>query len=354
MERHWVLVPILVILTDSRSIVSKRLRHVAKAGSPFMDDLEPVAPLDAFGGASEVIDTGRPRQGGARRPALYVPPYLYPDAFPSTASDRCRCEAPKREELTKEDRLWASEVSKQLGLPLAQVMEPRDFRGVAHCDCGSAPPAGQVFRYVKSTGSENRSGFVLESADPTFPFGSFWEPEVVNSAGLVAPGDRQDQWPVQAPYDEVDLDEEAYAKHDQIPRKFARYFDQLESRRSCEGEDCMSPCAAGDKVLLQLGNLRRNATVLWAAGANAAQIEFSTGQSEGSACPVEAGCSLLRVCASADQLQCVAQEAQEQLAWNGQVERHFKCPEGTQACKTVQQVVQGLYLRKDGKTCRTI
>ncbi|CAK9024411.1 unnamed protein product [Durusdinium trenchii] len=101
-----------------------------------MDDLEPVAPLDAFGGASEVIDTGRPRQGGARRPALYVPPYLYPDAFPSTASDRCRCEAPKREELTKEDRLWASEVSKQLGLPLAQVMEPRDFRGVAHCRLG--------------------------------------------------------------------------------------------------------------------------------------------------------------------------------------------------------------------------
>eukprot|EP00913_Durusdinium_trenchii_P032478 g30407.t1 len=190
-------------------------------------------------------------------------------------------------------------------------MEPRDFRGVAHCDCGSAPPAGQVFRYVKSTGSENRRFLGRKSADPTFPFGSFWEPEVVNSAGLVAPGDRQDQWPVQAPYDEVDLDEEAYAKHDQIPRKFARYFDQLESRRSCEGEDCMSPCAAGDKVLLQLGNLRRNATVLWAAGANAAQIEFSTGQSEGSACPVEAGCSLLRVCASADQLQCVAQEAQD-------------------------------------------
>eukprot|EP00434_Breviolum_minutum_P015559 symbB.v1.2.013702.t1/scaffold974.1/size359025/9 len=305
MQRHWFLVPLLLVVpVTSRSIGSKRLRHAASKaahkGSPFLDDLEPIAPLDAVGTAGnghEIVDAGIPRQGGARRPALYVPPYLYPDAFPSTASDRCRCEAPKKEELTKEDKLWAREVAKQLGLPLAQVMEPRDFRGVAHCDCGNAPTAGQVFRYVKST-AENSSVFTLEGADPTFPFGSYWEPEVVNSAGLVAPGDalQKHQFPLQAPFDEVDQDKEIYAKHDRIPLKYARYFDQLESRLP-ECQDCTSACTAGDQVLFQLGNLQRNATVVLAAGANAAQIEFLTGL-EGGACPVEAGCSMLRVCTS--------------------------------------------------------
>lgn len=366
MQWHWLLVPFLLVSAASRSIVSKRLRQVAhgsstvkgeQRGSPFLDDLEPVAPLDALGTAEAVIETGIPRQGGARRPALYVPPYLYPDAFPSTGSDRCRCEAPRKEELTKEDKLWAREVAKQLGLPLAQVMEPRDFRGVAHCDCGNAPPSGQVFRYVKST-AQNSSSYTLESADPTFPFGSYWEPEVVTSAGLVAPGDslERTQWPLQAPFDEVGQDKDIYAKHDQIPVKYARYFDQLESRLQKDCEDCTSPCAAGDQVLFQLGNLQRNATYVAAAGANAAQIEFLTGSASGAACAVEAGCSLLRICTSQSERgpSCMAQEAEEQLSWNGHIERKFSCPAGTQACKSVQQVVQGIYLRKGGKTCRAI
>jgi len=331
-----------------------------RAHSPFMDDLEPVAPLDQLAEPGAISAAGVPRQGGARRPALYVPPYLYPDAFPASAKDVCHCDAPKEEKLTKEEEIWAAEVAKQLNLPLAQVMHPSDFKGVAHCDCGRSKPAnGRVFRYVRSAATANSSGFTLQGADPTFPHGSYWEPEVVNSGGLMAPGDRlrPEDLPPQAPYDEVDLDENL-AEHDRIPKKFAKYLDQVESHRGCDGsmESCTSLCSAGDSVLLDLGNAQREAQVLGTSAGNALEIEFATGL-EGEICDVDAGCSLFRVCApqpglGARSLRCGVQESEEKINWKGHVERHFSCPKNTVACKRVRQVVQGLFLRKEGKPCQ--
>ncbi|CAJ1454272.1 unnamed protein product [Effrenium voratum] len=305
----------------------------ALVGFP-LDDLEPVAPLDRLSETQAVGPAGvASPTGGSRRPALYVPPYLYPDAFPRSASDQCKCEAPKQEELSEEDHRWAAEVAKQLNLPLAQVMEPNSVKGIAHCDCGSAPAAGQVFRYVKATAG-NSSGFTLKSADFTFPLGSFWEPEVIH-AGLIAPGDRlpKEDLPPQAPYDEVSLGEDAYAKEDRIPTKFARYFDQLEKREGCEG-DCRSPCRAGDEVQFQLGNVLRPASILATSAGDAAEIQFTTGL-EGGACPAEAGCSLWRVCAPVDTTrQCVAQNSEErrvfQLQATSDLRVLLRCKKPTQ------------------------
>ncbi|CAJ1405742.1 unnamed protein product [Effrenium voratum] len=113
-----------------------------------------------------------------------------------------------------------------------------------------------------------------------------------------------------APYDEVSLGEDAYAKEDRIPTKFARYFDQLEKREGCEG-DCRSPCRAGDEVQFQLGNVLRPASILATSAGDAAEIQFTTGL-EGGACPAEAGCSLWRVCAPVDTTrQCVAQNSED-------------------------------------------
>ncbi|CAE7032071.1 asl1 [Symbiodinium natans] len=369
MERRTSALAALALLVASTDVHTRNLRsgaHVqlgeVRAHNPFIDDLEPVAPLDAVAAPGAIAAAGIPRQGGARRPALFVPPYLYPDAFPASAKDVCHCDAPKEEKLTKEEELWAAEVAKQLNLPLSQVMHPSDFKGVAHCDCGSAEQAkGRVFRYVKAQAANN-SSFTVEGADPTFPHGSYWEPEVVGSSGLMAPADqlRPEDLPPQAPYDEVDLAINL-AKHDRIPKKIARYLDQVESRSSsCDDatQPCPTDCAAGDAVSFELGNARRAATVLATAAGNALEIEFATGLAEGDVCEAEAGCSLFRVCAPKPGLgaqaprQCVAQDSDERLSWQGHVERHFQCPENTAGCKRVRQVVQGLYLRKEGKPCR--
>lgn len=370
MERRaralWALAALSVASAEEHS---RHLRSGAqtqigevKAHSPFIDDLEPVAPLDAVAAPGAVAAAGIPRQGGARRPALYVPPYLYPDAFPASAKDICHCDAPKEEKLTKEEELWAAEVAKQLNLPLSQVMHPTDFKGIAHCDCGAAEKAdGRVFRYVK-TQATNSSGFTVAGADPTFPHGSYWEPEAVDASGLMAPADqlRPEDLPPQAPFDEVDLASNL-AQHDKIPKKIAKYLDQVESRSSnCDDptKPCSADCSAGDAVSFELGNTRRAATVLATAAGNALEIEFATGLAAGDVCAAEAGCSLFRVCApkpglgAAAPRQCVAQDSDERLSWQGHIERHFQCPENTAGCKRVRQVVQGLYLRKEGKPCR--
>eukprot|EP00930_Biecheleria_cincta_P046225 TRINITY_DN31881_c0_g1_i1.p1 TRINITY_DN31881_c0_g1~~TRINITY_DN31881_c0_g1_i1.p1 ORF type:complete len:400 (-),score=83.85 TRINITY_DN31881_c0_g1_i1:28-1227(-) len=339
---------------------------------PFLDDMEPVAPFDRVappGGPNEaatakIAVAGGPELGATRRPALYIPPYLYPDAFPSVQGSSCVCEAPKVEKPTKKDEIWAAEVAKQLGLPLSQVMTPNDFKGIASCDCGDAKPSdGQVYRWVKiQANGSGSSAFSLSPADGSFPSGSYWKPDVVSRAGLVAPEDRLPaaSFPVQAPYDEVELGAENLAVGDQISPKFARYLDQVDGRAS--DSESLVPCGAGDKVHFEVGNTRKEVLVLAAGDGNTVQIQAET-STEGEECQLKDSCSTFRVCKpqavegsdkKKQRGRCVAQVSEEFKTWDDHVERKFSCPTGTAVCKSVKQVVQANYLKKDGKLCKPV
>jgi len=334
-----------------------------------LDDMEPVAPFDRVAppgdpdesSTAKVAAAGGVNLGGARRSALYVPPYLYPDAFPGSQGDSCFCKEPNITKPTKEEEIWAKEVAKQLNMPESQVVGPDDFKGTTTCDCGTTKPAnGQVYRWVKSQPKTKGDAFSLSPADPTFPSGEYWEPELVSSGGLVAPGDRlpKASFPPQAAFDDIPLGTGHLALGDHISNRYSRYIDQLDKKElECDtiSADCTLPCMAGDKVSLRLGNLKREAEVLSAQGGNTVEISFQTAES-GAECPPEAGCSAFRICVSEEKSgngRCIAQEAEESMDWNDSIKRTFGCPKGTNVCKTVQQLVHATYLKKDGKFCRS-
>lgn len=345
-----------------------------------LDDAEPVAPFDRVSPSgveepTQVAPAGRPTAastgGGNRRPAIFVPPYLYPDAYPKAASDVCNCKVPEEKPLTPEEQSWAEEVAASMGLPLSQVLGPRETIGVTTCDCGSASSSkGQVWRWVKRTPWANGTGFTLESRDPTFPNGDYWEPEFfgINDGGLIAPLDASGSTdlPEQAPFDRVDPVVGAVSSADKLPPRFSRFLDQLEARKAeCDhfSERCTSACKKGDEVLYTLGNTQINATIIETSAGNLAQIEYETATgkktlAETTACPLQALCSPFRPCVAFDAAgaptRCEQVQVEIKPLWNDGYLSLASCSNTTTVCKTIQQQVQATYLRKDGKVCRAV
>eukprot|EP00933_Yihiella_yeosuensis_P005045 TRINITY_DN109461_c0_g1_i1.p1 TRINITY_DN109461_c0_g1~~TRINITY_DN109461_c0_g1_i1.p1 ORF type:complete len:425 (+),score=99.99 TRINITY_DN109461_c0_g1_i1:53-1327(+) len=359
-------------------------RLVPVAPPPITDDVMPVAPFDSVAGpdadGTTIDAAGATPQGdaGTQRPALYVPPYLYPDAFPSSSRNRCVCKAPKVEKATPEEKQWAREVARTLGVPISQVMKPADFVGIAKCDCGDAPRLstrgqGQLFRWVKSVPFSNGTGYELRESDPSFPNGNYFEPEVqgVTKSGLVAPldGFAGSKLPVQAPMDAMPNFQGKLAIGDFVDKDFSRYLDQLQQKKAeCDqlSEECTNPCKAGDKVVFELGNARVMASIVSTSVGNAATIEYQAHASLGVAktveCPIEAGCSIFRPCLPNElkdgvKHRCQKQEseASHDIVDETLVVVTTKCPGNTTVCKMIKQEVMATYLRtQDGKLCRAV
>merc|ERR1719215_2088416 len=81
-------------------------------------------------------------------------------------------------------------------------------------------------------------------------------------------------------------------------------------------------------------------------------------------CPLAASCTLFRMCrkvpgqilsAQAKPVagsECMEQVAKTSFDWDGTMHKWLKCPRGTMACSTVQQMLSASSLKKGDKACR--
>lgn len=332
-------------------------------------NLEPTAPADAVTGwqdsAFDVQDagvySGPPRQLGERN-ALYVPPYLYPDAFPTTAKFACQCKDPVPDAPTPQQLEWAEKVAKQLGVKLADVLSPSPSAGsITTCDCGGSAPAagGTPYRFVRATPTGDRQ-YTLSAADGTVGNGNYWVPSAA-PGGVVAPLDRlpESQYPAQALGDVSDPSA-AVAVGDRVPEKLARYMDQVQARSdaNCVGDNCGVACAAGDTVSLALGNLAQQASIVRKLPGGMFEVSYSPVLmdigSVTTACSLQAGCSMFHPCKSnRPGMPCVAQQVQEdKINFGGSIDRSMACPAGTKACSTLNEMISTRFLSKNGSPCR--
>lgn len=329
-------------------------------------DNQEVASMDRVGAqdASSAVTAGSdgapPPGPGMMRRAIYIPPYLYPDAFPEVSGSPCVCQAPESKPPTKEQLDWARTVAESLGLTVSQVLGPTGHQGLLTCDCGSAPANGQVTRWVRDQPLAGSAKFQLTAADRTVGHVNYWRPDA-SPGGLVAPMDAlpDSDYPLQAKGDRVAQEVIDAARGDRVPANVARYMGQSDQRRACDGvsRDCTELCKAGDKVSLLSGNLQLKATVVSLAAGGGVQVKFSPSStalaSDAVPCPLEAGCSNFRPCRPVNSAKrCAKLVAENKLDLNGFVKTTLTCPKDTVACGTVKQVVQPRFLQKGGKMCR--
>lgn len=299
-----------------------------------MDNLNPVAPYDevAHNNAQEVIHEGSGKD--AAKGMLFVPQYLIPDAFPAIEGSECMCQIPDS--------------------PGANVK----------CDCPMSERGAnhlEVFHWAVEEPVPGTKNFTVRPADITFSDGNYWQPPIKD--GLVAPEDRlpEEDYPIQAlgdhlPYSRLPVS----AREDEIPRSFARYIDQVETRkRQCDtvSKNCTTNCAPGEPVLAKVGNTQFNATVVSTHLGNAITIQFEpvmalTSQSRFD-CTLQSSCSIYRFCVDGNN-QCVEIEDKMRRDSFGNVQEHHECPPGTEVCKSVQQVVSATTLSKGGKACKAV
>jgi len=334
----------------------------------FLDDLEPVAPMDristvATEGIGQLIGTGHIFSQPSKS-AQYVQPFLFPDAFPAVHGPVCNCQTPPVMVPTDADREWAAAAAKQIGMPVTLPNSP-GVRGRTICTCdGKNAGASHWTR----TGPTNMGkNFSLVPADATYGQGNYWVPSLAD--GLASPMDRLPPWhyPVQAHADHIEQ-VPSIATEDYISRKYARYVDQLEGRKeACDkvSKRCTVPCGPDDIVVLNLGNTQVLATIVSADPASGAfTVRFTPTAAQGVAdaksCPLKNECTAFQMChghpvslgKASKTAVCVHQKVSTSHNWKGLLERRWACPPGTTMCSTVEQTVTGDALSLSGKACR--
>jgi hypothetical protein len=291
---------------------------------------------------------------GGFRDALYVPPYLYPDAFPTVEGPTCKCREPKETEPTEEQEELSANVAKSLGVDMADLPQPIYARGENKCVCDGNGEG--TFHWVKLEAAGGRN-YTLTPADTTYNAGDYWGPKV--HGGLVAPEDRMpsQDYPLQAKGDRV-RPLPAMAHEDRVKVKFAKYIDQLEARnRECDtvSEACTTPCRPGDNVTVVLGNTEIDAQVISTHVGNAMRVEFTPTAARGAdrtvPCPVTAGCSAFRLCHQPGTYNCVEAKDVKDHDFAGLLRVRHQCPKGFFTCSYVQEIVAASYARKDGWAC---
>eukprot|EP00927_Polykrikos_kofoidii_P079224 TRINITY_DN76000_c0_g1_i1.p1 TRINITY_DN76000_c0_g1~~TRINITY_DN76000_c0_g1_i1.p1 ORF type:complete len:413 (+),score=51.23 TRINITY_DN76000_c0_g1_i1:71-1309(+) len=291
-----------------------------------LDDLEPVAPMDsvAWGGgvSGPVVEQHFSAHG--MKDAVYVPPYLRPDAFPTIFGEHCDC---------------------------GKSQEGLDF---VNCTCtgGDGLESAKFRRMIPVY---NSSDFKLVPADMTYSGGDYFGPHIHDS--LAAPHDRLPiaDYPLQARADAVNL-VPAAAREDRISTKFARYIDQVEKRsRDCDNvsPECTVPCKAGDNVILTVGNMFGNATVVSAHVGNALTVKTVTSDSsDGVPCAANVGCTIFRPCL-AQGMPCFEKQPTMYKDFMGNLRTgNSVCPEGTKPCSSIEQMVSATFATKGGKACQ--
>lgn len=289
---------------------------------PFLDNLEPVAPMDRLKNGDGAYDMD----------AVYVPKYLNVDGFPTVAGKGCKCQA-------------------------ATAADPR-----IKCECGNSSDTDH-YTWLKDTPVFSVNGsnkYTLEPADITYHQGDYWDPDI-KSGGVVSPSDAlpRANYPNVAPEDRI-FPLPASAEGDRIGIKYARYMDQVRTRvEECDtvSKECTVPCKPGDAVVMGIGNTETNVKVSKTFAGNAAQVTFTpsaaNGASATASCPVDASCSIFRYCRAPGKA-CVNHKDVQSHNWAGTLVTTHVCPAGTQVCGTISQVVMATMLKKDGKACKAV
>jgi len=315
----------------------------------FLDNLEPVAPMDSVSPPGSVTTLGLEPMPGEHHNSVFVPPYRNPDPFPTTLGHHCHCTLPKPVEVTSEQKDWARSVAKQLGIRVKELPRPMSPEGRMKCTCSGDGHA----LWTRWEPVPNSRNFTLESADITFPAGNYWSPSL--KGGLAAPEDKLplEQYPLQAPSDRITI-LPGVAQEDRVPLKYTRYMDQVSARsESCEGDGvsqrCTTECFPGDVVEAHLGSMRLDARIVSTHEASSAVIEYIPSAAQHATdtveCPLEAGCTSFRVCRQAGSW-CVQQETEHPRDFLGNLHLKMSCPPETQVCRAIQQLVGGKFLRK--------
>merc|ERR1719482_96357 len=206
-----------------------------KYNFPFLDNMEPVAPMDRVNNGDGVADLD----------PKYISKYQNPHMFPVVHGNGCECQKPEK----PEDKL--------------------------KCDCGKTKKDDH-YTWLKDTPVPGTNKYTLEPADITYRQGNYWDPE--HRQGMVAPADAlsTENYPNQAPGNKI-FPLPAAALGDRIGVRFARYIDQVHDKASeCDkvSSECTVKCGPGDKVVIIDGNFRSNATVKAIHAANVLLVEM--------------------------------------------------------------------------------
>jgi len=287
----------------------------------YLDDLEPVAPEDA------IVTAGGSGHVDGYVDALFLPPYLYPDAFPTVVGGGCNC--------TNGNSTHS-----------------------AKCSCAKTTNTTDQpsYHWYRITPVFNSTNYTLGPADITYNEGDYWHPKV--RGGIVAPSDRLPPkfYPVQAPEDRI-RPLPATAREDRIGRKFARYIDEVDARqRECTTAKagCTVPCKPGDKVNASIGNVKVQAQVLSVHVGGAmvvkAPITMTPHDSAGVECSVAMACTIFRPCYRP--IGCVEKKDLNRRDAMGVLLNDLACPKDTQPCTSVQELVNENYARQGSKLCK--
>lgn len=128
------------------------------------------------------------------------------------------------------------------------------------------PQGSRLFGEVRVPGEDP----VVVPRDPSYGSGDYFPPkEVAGAGGIVAPASKmpEDSYPLLAPGDDFSP-MPALGPEDSLPRKYARYFDQVEDKaRGCDTHngyvtnDCTVACGVNETVQAVFGNELRNVTL---------------------------------------------------------------------------------------------
>jgi len=283
---------------------------------PFLDDLNPVAPMDSLHHGDGAYDLD----------PVHVSEYVNPDAFPTVAGKGCKCEH-------------------------ATKASPR-----IKCECGKKGSKDH-YTWLKDTPVTGTNKYTLEPADITYRGGNYWEPSV--KAGIASPADRlpEKNYPNVAPGDVI-FPLPASADADRVGIKYARYMDQVQARKGeCDtiSEGCTVACKPGDDVVFEIGNTNANAKVAKAFVGNAMQVTVTPTAPAGAPtvpCAIADACSPFRYCKGPK--GCVAMKDIQTHNWQGRLITAHACPAGTKVCATISQVVSATMLKKGDKTCKAV
>lgn len=361
----------------------------------FLDNIKPTAPMDNL----------QHGDGAYGLDAMYIPPYLNPDAFPTVVGKGCICQTPSvpagapltptpgantidantagapvpgpapspgavallatapAPAATLAAAPWAA--INAAAAPSAAPASGADAVVAPNaaasdritCECGKSDDRDH-YTWMKDTPITGTNKYTLQPADITYSAGDYWKPEL-GSRGVVAPTEAmpRQHFPNQAPGDSI-WPLPASAAGDRVAVRYARYLDQVQSRfDECDtvSKKCTVPCTPGDNVIMLLGNLEMSAQVTKVFVGNAAEVEFTPSAAATAVvtvdCPVEASCTAFSFCRIPGQ-HCVHQRETHSRNWHGMLVTKFVCPPGTQVCKTVRQNLMASELRKDGKACK--
>merc|ERR1719240_1138929 len=178
------------------------------------------------------VQTGERFDRGLVRVPLYVPPYLYPDAFPVVSGSKCLCGPRGTDKAMKallpgsqsgSDKLTGEELEslyRAYGKEKVQQYLNKAAATASHHHCVCKENTDGGYRYERAVPVFNSSKYILEPADATYGAGNYWQP--TPKGGIVAPAERLPikGYPLQASADELRL-LPAASIEDRIDTRFA-------------------------------------------------------------------------------------------------------------------------------------